>query len=131
MSTKANIPSCQRCCMPGCKVNSKKCATFISFHSLPSRPKDARWRDQLVKIINRTDMKNMKKALICSIHFDENCIVTSKNILILFWIFTFVFSKYLSSLFVHITSKNTAIWIQIPFSFIIVYKYPWPTLVTI
>ena len=63
--------------MVGCPAN-KKINRGLSFHKLPKKGVDDGWRNDLIKIINRSDKSfNSDRATICSRHFSTDCFLIS------------------------------------------------------
>ncbi|CAG5119037.1 unnamed protein product, partial [Candidula unifasciata] len=63
----------QNCAILGCTADSRRCKG-LTFHSLPKEDKNKEWREQMIRIINRSDKNfNPDKIKLCSRHFKDSC----------------------------------------------------------
>ncbi|XP_055866942.1 uncharacterized protein LOC106062658 [Biomphalaria glabrata] len=74
------MPGGSNCAIFGCSAQRSKCRG-LSFHKLPKKGVNDRWRSALIAAINRVDLSfNPDAATICSRHFKESCFVNHTNV---------------------------------------------------
>nr|CAI5862500.1 unnamed protein product [Callosobruchus analis] len=70
----------RHCCVPGCKINYWSELKSTSFRSVPTFPKNNKFKSKWLAALPREDWSTSKESLVCSSRLRISKILTSETL---------------------------------------------------